>query len=84
MLAGNDQLMSDQLGNLVVGRQTGVDRFGQHPQSQVADRKIGQGAGSLAPVCDIQYCVRRRLLLLLPDTIYDLERTSLTLWAPSV
>jgi len=64
MLAGNDQLMSDQLGNLVVGRQTGVDRFGQHPQSQVADRKIGQSAGSLAPVCDIQYCVWRRLLLL--------------------
>jgi magnesium chelatase family protein len=61
-LAGKDQLMSDQLGNLVV-----VGKLALTGSVSILKAKL--------PIAK---------LARVPDTIYDLERTSLTLWAPSV
>ena len=84
MLAGNDQLMSDQLGNLVVVGKLALTGSVSIPKAKLPIAKLAR-ALEVSPrfaifsiVSGVVWCY------FLPDTIYDLERTSLTLWAPSV
>ena len=84
MLAGKDQLMSDQLGNLVVVGKLALTGSVSILKAKLPIAKLAR-ALEVSPrftifsiVSDVVCCY------FLPDTIYDLERTSLTLWAPSV
>ena len=84
MLAGNDQLMSDQLGNLVVVGKLALTGSVSILKAKLPIAKLAR-ALEVSPRFAIFSIVSGVVCCyFLPDTIYDLERTSLTLWAPSV
>ena len=84
MLAGNDQLMSDQLGNLVV-----VGKLALTGSVSILKTKLPIAKLARSPEVSPRFAIFSIVsgvvcCYFLPDTIYDLERTSLTLWTPSV
>jgi predicted ATPase with chaperone activity len=84
MLAGNDQLMSDQLGNLVAVGKLALTGSVSILKAKLPIAKLAR-ALEVSPRFAIFSIVSGVVCCyFLPDTIYDLERTSLTLWAPSV
>jgi predicted ATPase with chaperone activity len=84
MLEGNDQLKSNQLGNLVVVGKLALTGsvsilIAKLPIAKLARAlEVSPRFAIFSIVSGVVCCY------FLPDTIYDLERTSLTLWAPSV
>jgi predicted ATPase with chaperone activity len=83
-LAGKDQLMSDQLGNLVVVGKLALTGSVSILKAKLPIAKLAR-ALEVSPRFAIFSIVSGVVCCyFLPDTIYDLERTSLTLWAPSV
>ncbi len=84
MLAGNDQLMSNQLGNLIVVGKLALTGSVSILKAKLPIAKLAR-ALEVSPRFAIFSIVSGVVCCyFLPDTIYDLERTSLTLWAPSV
>jgi predicted ATPase with chaperone activity len=84
MLAGNDQLMSDQPDNsVVVGKLalTGSARMLRARLSIAQLPRTMEVSPQLTIFSVVSVIVRPYSL---SDKIYDLERTSLTLWTPSV
>jgi len=84
MLAGNDQLMSDQLGNLVVVGKLALTGSVSILKAKLPIAKLARALEVSSRFAIFSIVSGVVCCYFLPDTIYDLERTSLTIWAPSV